>query len=130
MVASGIAGKLDMISPKVWDKEAYEHSYSEPEKVQWLTTHELVHVYHAQLTSSPDFSDTEGIDWFVEGLATYTSGQCGSSRIKEIKKAIAENKIPGTLDGFWKGNLKYGLSGSFNKKQAILSTLNTGSRIA
>ena len=65
-----------------------------------------MHVYHAQLNSSPDFSDTEGIDWFVEGLATYTSGQCGSSRIKEIKKAIAENKIPETLDSFWKGNLK------------------------
>ena len=97
MVASGIAGKLDMISPKMWDKEACEHSYSETEKVQQLITHELVHVYHAQLNNSPDFSDTEAIDWFVEGLATYASGQCDSSRIKEIKKAIAENKIPGTL---------------------------------
>jgi len=27
MVASGIATKLDMISPKTWDKEACEHIY-------------------------------------------------------------------------------------------------------
>jgi len=97
MVASGVAGRLDMISPKLWDKEACEHIYAETLHTQQLITHELVHVYHGQWNVSPDFSNAEGIDWFVEGLATYTSGQCGSSRIKEIKKAIAENKNPGNL---------------------------------
>jgi len=101
-----------------------------------------VHVFHAQLSSSPDFSDTEGIDWFVEGLATYASGQLDSLRLKEIKNAIIENNVPASLDSFWTGNFRYGLSGSivlfiehkwgrntlrkllvFNKKPAILSTL-------
>jgi len=112
MVASGIATRLDMISPVVWDKEACEHSYTDIKKTQRLITHELVHVYHGQLNASPDFSNTEGIDWFVEGLATYASGQCDSTRIAEIKQAISGNKIPKGLDSFWTGNIKYGLSGS------------------
>jgi len=144
MVASGIATKLDILSPRMWDKEACEHKYSDQIKTQNLITHELVHVYHGQLNASPDFSNTEGIDWFVEGLATYASGQCDSLRIAEVRKAIAENKIPSSLDEFWTGKLRYGLSGSvvmyidykygraklidllpFNKKQEILSALNT-----
>ncbi len=143
MVASGVATKLDMISPKLWDKLACDHIYSETEKTQQLITHELFHIFHGQFNSSPDFTDTEGIDWFVEGLATYASGQCDSSRIKEVKKAIADNKIPASLDKFWTGKIKYGLSGSvvmyidqkygrtklkellpFNKKSQILSLLN------
>jgi hypothetical protein len=144
MVASGVASKLDMISPRVWSKEACEHVYSETQKTQKLITHELIHVYHGQLNASPDFSNVEGIDWFVEGLATYASGQCDSVRIAEIKAAVSENKIPQKLDDFWKGKLRYGLSGSvvmyidnkygrlklkeilpFNKKADLLSKLNT-----
>lgn len=144
MVASGTATKLDMISPKMWDKESCEHHFADTKKTQQLITHELVHVYHGQLNASPDFSNTESIDWFVEGLATYASGQCDSLRIAEVKKAIAENKIPESLDDFWKGKIKYGLSGSvvmfidykygrtqlrellpFNKKADILNALKS-----
>lgn len=112
MVASGVASKLDMISPKLWDKQSCEHIYSDTKKTQQLITHELVHVYHGQINISPDFSNVEGIDWFIEGLATYASGQCDTSRIAEVKKAIFENKIPKSLDSFWSGKIKYGLSGS------------------
>ena len=143
MVASGVAFRLDIISPKVWDKEACEHSYSDTKHTQQLITHELVHVYHGQLNASPDFSDVEGIDWFVEGLATYASGQCDSQRIAEIKEAVFENENPNKLDDFWTGKLRYGFSGSivmfidrkygrsklkellpFNKKSEILSALD------
>ncbi|HSD13873.1 MAG TPA: hypothetical protein VLB74_04430 [Flavobacterium sp.] len=144
MVASGVATKLDVISPKQWDKEACEHVYSDSQKTQQLITHELVHVYHGQLNISPDFSDVQGMDWFVEGLATYVSGQCDSKRIAEVQKAIAENKTPQSLDQFWTSKIKYGLSGSvvmfidktygreklktllpLNKKSDLLTTLNT-----
>jgi hypothetical protein len=144
MVASGVSTKLDMISPKLWDKQACEHIYSETIHTQQLITHELVHVYHGQINVSPDFSNMEGIDWFVEGLATYASGQCDTLRIIEVKKAIADNNIPKSLDNFWTGKIKYGLSGSivmfidnkygriklkellpFNKKSEILSMLKT-----
>lgn len=112
MVASGVAAKMDIISPKLWDTIACEHIYSETKKTQQLITHELVHVYHGQLNISPDFSNVEGIDWFVEGLATFASGQCDSLRIAEVKNAIRENKIPNSIDKFWTGKIKYGLSGS------------------
>lgn len=144
MVASGTAVKLDMISPKRWTKEACEHDYKDQIKTQALITHELVHVYHGQANASPDFSEVTGIDWFVEGLATFASGQLDSDRIAEIKKAIADNRIPAGLDKFWTGKLRYGLSGSvvmyidkqygraklkallkFNKNSDILSGLNT-----
>lgn len=88
MVASGIGSKLDMISPKLWDTKSCEHVYSENTKTKKIIIHELFHVYHGQINISPDFSNTEGIDWFVEGLATYASGQCDSTRIDEVKKAI------------------------------------------
>lgn len=144
MVASGVASKLDVISPKRWDKEACEHKYGDASKTQQLITHELFHVFHGQLNASPDFSNVEGIDWFVEGLATHASGQCDSLRMSEVKKAILENKIPGELDKFWTGKLKYGLSGSvvmfidtkygrpkllellpFNRKSDMLAALKT-----
>ena len=144
MVASGIASKLDVISPADWEKESCEHTYADKIKTQQLITHELVHVYHGQLNTSPDFSNTSGIDWFVEGLATYASGQCDRERITEVRKAIATNKITMKLDSFWTGNIKYGLSGSlvmyidrkygrdklrellkFNNKPEILTSLGT-----
>jgi len=112
MVASGIAGKLDMISPVLWEKEACEHSYSDTINTQQLIRHELVHVYHGQSNKSPDFSNVEGIDWFVEGLATFASGQCDLKRIGMVKEAVNAGKVPKTLDNFWIGKLKYGLSGS------------------
>jgi hypothetical protein len=81
---------------------------------------------------------------FVEGLATYASGQADSIRMNAVKNAISENKIPSTLDAFWTGKLRYGLSGSvvmyidhaygraelikllrYNKKSEILSHLKT-----
>jgi len=149
MVASGIASRLDLISPKAWDKVACDHKYAETKKTQDLIKHELVHVLHGQLSASPDFSNVENIDWFVEGLATYASGQCDTSRINEIKKAIKDKRVPQSLDHFWEGKLKYGLSGSvvmyidnkygtgklkqllpFNKKTEILQALNvTESRL-
>jgi len=144
MVASGVAHRMDIISPIHWDKEACEHIYSETLKTQQLITHELVHVYHGQKNVSPDFSNTEGIDWFVEGLATYASGQCDSLRLFEVKKAVKDSKIPDNLDDFWSGKIKYGLSGSIvmymdekygraklkellplNKKTEILTMLKT-----
>lgn len=142
MVASGVASRLDIISPKIWDKEACEHSFSDKTKTQQLITHELVHVFHGQENISPDFSDVTDIDWFVEGLATYASGQCDSSRIKEVKEALSQDAIPLSLDSFWTGKIKYGLSGSvvmyidnkfgreklkgllkFNKKSELLESL-------
>lgn len=112
MVASGVATKLDLIAPKKWSSEACEHTWADHTAVQKLTAHEMVHVFHGQLNASPDFSDVSGLDWFVEGLAVYASGQCDSARLAPVKMALQSGKAPAALDDFWKGKLKYGLSGS------------------
>lgn len=144
MVASGVAARIDIISPKTWDTASCEHSYSNKEKMQQLITHELVHVFHGQQNISPDFSKAENIDWFVEGLATYASGQLDSASIAKVKEQVRERTYPKTLDIFWTGKLRYGLSGSmlmfidknydrtvlkslmkFNTKKQILDALQT-----
>jgi len=112
MVASGTASRLDMLAPKVWDLESCEHKYADQEKTQQLITHELVHVFHGQHNPDPEFENVEGVDWLVEGLAVYVSGQCDSLQILEIKSAVSLKKAPQSLDKFWTGKLKYGLSGS------------------
>jgi hypothetical protein len=101
-------------------------------------------VFHGQVNASPDFSVVDTVDWFVEGFATYASGQCDTTRIRQVKNAIWFNQAPVSLSEFWTGNLKYGLSGSivmyidkqygrkkllellpYNKKREILDALKT-----
>lgn len=144
MVASGIANKMDLLSPGRWEDEACEHNVSETEKTSRLITHELFHVYHGQRNTSPDFSELCGLDWFAEGFATYASGQCDSERMGEVMKAIKNGQVPDALDDFWTGSLRYGLSGSmvmyidqtygreklakllvFNQKTDLLESLGT-----
>jgi hypothetical protein len=112
MVASGVADKFDIISPRMWDSIACEHSYADSIETQRLIAHELTHVFHGQNNLSPDFSDVHGIDWFVEGLATCVSGQCDSTRMSEVRTALNKDLNPNNLEEFWKGNFRYGLSGS------------------
>ncbi len=142
MVASGDSRRLDILSMRAWEKEACEHDPADRVKTQQLITHELFHVYHGQSNASPDFSDVAGLDWFIEGLATYASGQCDHDRIAEVKKAVRDGASPASLDLFWTGKWRYGLSGSmvmfldhrygrdklrelltFNKKAGILASL-------
>lgn len=112
MVASGVATRLDLLSPLTWAKQACEHDYTNKDETQKVITHELFHIYHAQLNPSSDFSETGGIDWLVEGFATYASGQCDTERMLAVKDAVKKKTSPALLDDFWKGKLKYGFSGS------------------
>jgi hypothetical protein len=112
MVASGISGRVDMLSPRQWNTSACEHDYNNKKETQQLITHELVHVFHGQHNASKDFSEVEGMDWFVEGLAAYASGQVSEEKLKAVIIALKENKIPASLQNFWTGKLRYPLSGS------------------
>jgi len=144
MVASGVAKKIDILSPGRWSSEACEHIYSDTIRTRNLFTHELVHVFHGQLNASPDFSDVTDIDWFIEGLATYASGQCDAKRIRDVQDYIQNDTLPASLDGFWIGKQKYGLAGTmvmfidttyghaklmelipFNRKEQIMQALAT-----
>jgi len=112
MIASGVSRRLDLLSMRAWNAEACEHDPADRTKTQRLIAHELFHVYHGQSNASPDFDDVAGLDWFIEGLATYASGQCDDGRIAEVKKGVRDGASPRSLDLFWTGKWRYGLSGS------------------
>ncbi len=112
MVGSGIASRLDLLSPSVWKKEACEHDPEDQVEIKRLVFHELTHVLHSDYNRSPNFDDIDNIDWFVEGLATYASGQLDEDRFNPMAKYVIETGGPKQLSEFWKGEHRYGLSGS------------------
>lgn len=115
MVASGTNTRLDLISPSVWEKEACDHNANDKKEIQDIITHELVHVLHSQYNPSPDFEGMDPLAWFVEGLATWASGQLNEKRLAEVKKIMNEGKHPVKLENVWSGKAKYGLAGSLVK---------------
>lgn len=144
MIASGVSHRLDVLSPAIWDKQACDHNGNDTTEIRQVIWHEVVHVFHGQHNPDHSFSYIEKLDWLVEGVATYASGQLTGARLERLKQMIAENKTPATLDDFWKGTDKYGLSGSmvafidkvygrrklfeslrFTNKQAVLTLLGT-----
>ena len=112
MIASGVAHRLDILSPNAWIKESCDHNANDTTEICQVIWHELVHVFHGQYNPDHTFNYIEKLDWLVEGVATFVSGQLDEKRLQRIKQMIRENKTPSTLDDFWKGQEKYGLSGS------------------
>jgi len=112
MVAAGGADTLAIIDPEVWKKEAVEHNPDNAREVELIITHELVHVYHAQHNPSKDLDGMDDLGWFVEGLATYVSGQLALTHGGDARKAIADGSEPKKLADAWSGKYRYGVSGS------------------
>lgn len=112
MVASGVADRLMLLSPRAWASEACEHDATDSAELERLLAHELAHVYHGQHNPSPDFVDTNGIDWFVEGLAVVVSGQLDSGQLASAREALARGQAPTSLARAWSGKYRYGVAGS------------------
>lgn len=111
MVASGSAETLALLSPRLFRTEACEHDPADAGATRLLLTHELVHVYHSQASPSPDF-DLEEIAWFVEGLATFVSGQLDDGRLARAREAVGKGEGPKKLSEAWSGKNRYGFAGS------------------
>lgn len=112
MVASGVAHRLDLLSPRAWAAEACEHKASDTLELRRLLQHELVHVFHGQHNPKPDFAGMDEMGWWIEGLAVYASGQLDSARLSGIRQLRDKNAVPKSLQKFWSGKFKYGLAGS------------------
>lgn len=112
MVGSGVESQLDLLSPSAWNTQACDHDPKDQAEIKLLVHHELIHILHSDYNRSPSFDDISNIDWFVEGLATYVSGQLDSERLIRAINNIKETDGPNQLSMFWKGDNKYGLSGS------------------
>lgn len=112
MVASGVAHRLDILSPRAWKEEACEHKAEDTLALRKLLHHELVHVYHGQHNPKPDFSGMDEMGWWVEGIAVYASDQLDEARLAGVRELLGKNAAPQVLQKFWSGKHKYGLAGS------------------
>lgn len=112
MVGAADDHVLYLLSPAVWDAEACEHDGRDAGHVGMLVAHEAVHVLHGQSNPSDDVGLLEDIGWFIEGLATYVSGQLGTEHADRATDAIAQGAAPSRLAEAWSGPYRYGVSGS------------------
>jgi hypothetical protein len=112
MVAGGVADRLDILSPRVWKTESCEHDPADSLGFHRLLTHELVHVFHGQHNPRPTFDGLDSLSWFIEGVATYASGQLDRRRMDETRSLVREGKAPVSLGAFWTGRARYGMAGS------------------
>jgi hypothetical protein len=112
MVGAGATRMLVLLSPRVWDTEACDHDPDDPGELTGLVAHELVHVYHMQHNPSDEFKGADEIGWFVEGLATYVSGQLDQGQRARAREAIAADAAPKHLAEAWSGPYRYGVSGT------------------
>ncbi|HVO98515.1 MAG TPA: hypothetical protein VMT15_10635 [Bryobacteraceae bacterium] len=108
MVGMGTGDLMVLLSPSVWTKQACEHDPADSEATRQLITHELVHVYHGQFNSSRDFSGIDDLDWFVEGVAVFASGQLTENRLKQMQR----DKLPDSLQKIWTGPSRYANAGT------------------
>ena len=115
MIASGIAYRLDILSPLKWESQACEHDATDTSATRKIIFHEMIHVFHGQLNPSPTFENIDNIDWFIEGLAVYASGQLDEERYNNARNFLLTDEAPDMLSDIWKGKNKYGLAGSLVK---------------
>jgi hypothetical protein len=112
MVAAGVADRFMILSLRVWKTEAVEHNPADAAHLRDLIAHELVHVYHGQQNPTGDFDGMDDLGWFVEGLATYVSGQLSHEHRGAPAAAIQAGKAPDRLAAAWSGRYRYGVCGS------------------
>jgi hypothetical protein len=112
MVAAGVADRVVMLSPQAWKTDADEHDAANLAHVKGIVAHELVHSYHAQHAPSPEFDGMDELGWFIEGLATYASGQLETDHKGKDRQAIESGKAPTRLADAWTGRFRYAVSGS------------------
>jgi hypothetical protein len=112
MVGAADDFHLYLLSHGVWADEACEHDPADAQHRRLLVTHEAVHVYHGQVNPSEDIGLLEELGWFVEGLATWASGQLETAHAGRAAEALAGDEGPERLAEAWSGPYRYGVAGS------------------
>ncbi len=112
MVGAAGADVLFLLSPRVWKAEAQEHDPNDEKEIADIVCHELVHSYHSQINPSRELDGLDAMAWFVEGLATYASGQLERKQKGIAEREVAEGRVPTKLEDAWQGRARYGVAGS------------------
>jgi hypothetical protein len=111
-VAMGTGSTLAILLPSAWRAEACEHDPDDKVALARLIAHELVHVYHGQHRSDPEFFAADDVAWFVEGLAVHASGQLDDKRERQAAQLVAAGKAPQKLADAWTGPARYAVAGT------------------
>lgn len=112
MVGSGNAEGLVLLSPNSWQKEACDHDSTDEIAIQRLITHELVHSFQANALPKKSFDGLDPLEWFVEGLAVYVSGQLQKPSSLPDSAETLKQHLPSSLVKAHRGRYRYGFSGS------------------
>ncbi len=112
MVAVGVDERIAILSPRVWGTDACEHDGQDADHVRDVVVHELVHTFHGQHNPTHDFVGAESLGWFLEGLATYASGQLERGHRDRAREAVATGAGPESLATAWSGPYRYGVCGT------------------
>jgi len=112
MVGVGVYDQLVLLSPTAWGKDACDHRPDDVDEAKSILRHELTHVMHGQYNPTHDFTGMDDAAWFVEGLATYVSGQLDDKRLARAQAALNAGQGPAKLAEAWSGKEKYGFAGS------------------
>jgi hypothetical protein len=112
MVGAAGDGGIHLLAPAAWAEDACEHDPGDADHVRMLIAHEAVHAFHGQSNPSPDLGRLEDIGWFIEGLATYVSGQLESEHADRAAAAVARGAGPVRLADALAGPYRYGVAGS------------------
>jgi hypothetical protein len=113
MVGNGLADEFSLLSPSRWRDQACEHDPADRAGLRRLISHELVHTYHSQINPRlADDATAEAVGWFIEGLATYVSGQLDDGHLAPASEAITRGKAPTELAHAFEGKYCYGVTGS------------------
>ena len=112
MIGAADADEIQVLSPRVWAKEACGHDSGNSDELRVLVVHEAVHVHHRRINPAPGFVDRQTMWWFVEGVAVLASGQLSEAARRNVATAVREGYTPSSLNEVLNGPLGYPGAGS------------------
>ena len=111
MVGLGVSDRLVYLSPSIWAEAACEHDPDDAAHIRKIAVHEMMHVHHGQRHPVGDFTGSESVSWFIEGLAVYAAGQLTEDRFSRARPGILAGE-PAGLQQAWRGPHRYAVAGS------------------
>jgi hypothetical protein len=112
MIAAAWATELDLLSPRVWQRDACGHDAGNQAHIRNVLAHEVVHILHAQRGQHPTLGSLQNVQWFFEGLAVYVSGMLDVDYAGAAAARLNAGFAPLTLADVWNDQANYPLSGS------------------
>jgi hypothetical protein len=111
-IAAAWATELDLLSPRLWSRDACGHDPADTTHIRNVLAHEVMHVLHGQLGGHPNLGSMANAQWFTEGLAVYVSGMLDVDYAGAAQARLDAGFAPRTLAEVWSDRANYPLSGS------------------